>query len=565
MRLIAFLVAVVGGFLLNLALPPEVMHTNQIVAVFGWGLVLAFAPAPALAPGVARAAMPVLGALGLVALGCALSLGRGDLPLSPALATLGLLLMAGLLVVHGAASGARDMAAAFRPFAIALVIAGLGSALIAIVQIFAPELTGNGLVAALVFPGRAVGNLGQPNLLADSLVWALAALVPLAHASQLRGQRIALGGAAALLLLGVILSGSRTGLLGIGLLFAWGLVDRKLPPAIRRALLAAPVALALLWGGLELWTQSQHLSADLGARAGSDITTSRGRIWAEALSLVAQQPLLGVGWGQFSFARTLTADPARYPMFIDNAHDLPLQLAVELGVPAAIVIVALLLVGLWLAFRRARAADGLAGSSRRAVLVIVAMVGIHSLLEYPLWYAFFLLPAAWAWGLALGASARAAEPAAFAPPKRAWRVVGALFMAASASAWVAYRNVASLYMVDGDPTSLIDRIRVGQSGLLFSTHADYMLAIMAKSPAQVLPEIRRAAHTAFNGRLIFTWARALEASGEDDKARYLAARLREFKVPAAQAFFAPCDDAAVTVKPFECLAPVKAWSWRDFR
>ena len=36
---------------------------------------------------------------------------------------------------------------------------------------------------------------------------------------------------------------------------------------------------------------------------------------------------------------------------------------------------------------------------QRAAFVIAFMVAVHSMLEYPLWYAYFLLPTAFAFGL----------------------------------------------------------------------------------------------------------------------------------------------------------------------
>ena len=39
--------------------------------------------------------------------------------------------------------------------------------------------------------------------------------------------------------------------------------------------------------------------------------------------------------------------------------------------------------------------------------MLVVVVGLHSLLEYPLWYAYFLLPTAFALGLALAPEASA--------------------------------------------------------------------------------------------------------------------------------------------------------------
>ena len=38
---------------------------------------------------------------------------------------------------------------------------------------------------------------------------------------------------------------------------------------------------------------------------------------------------------------------------------------------------------------------------QRAAFVMVLMAATHSLLEYPLWYSYFLLPAAFAFGLCL--------------------------------------------------------------------------------------------------------------------------------------------------------------------
>jgi hypothetical protein len=64
---------------------------------------------------------------------------------------------------------------------------------------------------------------------------------------------------------------------------------------------------------------------------------------------------------------------------------------------------------------------------------------------------------------------------------------------------------------------------------------------------------------------MIAWARALEESGHDDRARYLAARLREFRKEDAAEFFAPCEDPAVSPKPFQCQPEPRGLTWRDFR
>ena len=68
-----------------------------------------------------------------------------------------------------------------------------------------------------------------------------------------------------------------------------------------------------------------------------------------------------------------------------------------------------------------------------------------------------------------------------------------------------------------------------------------------------------------NGRLMYAWANLLQSQGQADKARFMAARLREFNLAGPRAWFAACNDPAVTAKPFQCLAPEHPVTWRDFR
>ena len=177
-------------------------------------------------------------------------------------------------------------------------------------------------------------------------------------------------------------------------------------------MLAAPLLCAAAWGLTAWWAAVQHTHA-IGAAArlgGGDFSASRFAIWRDTLSLIAAQPWLGVGFGEFNFAWTLTPLPDRPLAFFDHTHNLPLQLAVELGLPLAALLLALLAWALWLAWRRCRAVAGPMGAALRAAFVMVLLMALHSQLEYPLWYAHFLLPTALAWGLCLGAgSARGAR------------------------------------------------------------------------------------------------------------------------------------------------------------
>ena len=66
---------------------------------------------------------------------------------------------------------------------------------------------------------------------------------------------------------------------------------------------------------------------------------------------------------------------------------------------------------------------------------------------------------------------------------------------------------------------------------------------------------------------MMAWARALHDSGDIERARHVAARLREFHNPQAAVFFAECDTALApgAEPPFQCRPPTVALDWRDFR
>ena len=158
----------------------------------------------------------------------------------------------------------------------------------------------------------------------------------------------------------VVLTASRTGVLGVGLLALWGLLDRRLSRPTRLLLLLSPLLYALAWAGLSAWAEaSRHAFGGETRLAEADLSGSRFGIWANTLELIRQQPWTGVGFGEFNLAWTLTPFPGRPVAFFDHTHNLPLQLAVELGLPLAGLVLALLVAG-----AVARLAPGPAGRRR---------------------------------------------------------------------------------------------------------------------------------------------------------------------------------------------------------
>lgn len=245
--------------------------------------------------------------------------------------------------------------------------------------------------------GEAFANLRQRNQFASLMNIALASLIWWAVSSigkvdtdlPTNQRRLAWASLTAVVLaVGNAASSSRTGLVQLLLLSllcqVWGLW--RLGP-VRRLLQVTVVVygvatLALPWvAGLDL---SLH---GLGARlrAGDEACSSRLTLWSNVLHLIAQKPWLGWGWGELDYAHytTLYKGP-RFCEILDNAHNLPLQLAVEMGSPVALLVSGGFV--WWVARRRPwRETD----PSRQLAWSVLAVILLHSLLEYPLWYGPF--------------------------------------------------------------------------------------------------------------------------------------------------------------------------------
>lgn len=542
------------------SLPPVSTFFNQASALGLWGIAIAVAWPVLGGARPVRSTWPLLVVvLAIAALALAGWLG-GPLPASLATAPVVVLAAAAVVLLAGAAAGPRGPM--LQGLLWGLVVAGLASACVALVQVFAPGWADGELVARTTLPGRAVGNLRQPNHLATLLLWAAITLVPLVGSAHLRARHAF--AAMALLMAAIALSGSRTGALGVVLLAAWGLADRRLGRTGRALLIAAPLFYAAAWAGL--WLAAQLGAAALGGLArgaGGDPSSSRFAVWANAWALVEQHPWTGVGYGRFNFAWSLTPFPDRPVAFFDHVHNLPLQFAVEFGLPMALLLTALLLVALVRAARRAARRAAAGDVARHALLAMLLLVALHSLLEYPLWYVHFLLPACWMFG----ASLAGAPAAAVAPARRAFLVGGFAMALAALVATADYLRVARIFTPPARPAPLAQRIADGQHSLAFAHHAHYAAATGAATPPALrLDAIDHAAYHLLDTRLMIAWARALDELGDADGARHLAQRLREFRNPASRDFFAACDDPGVPdgAKPFQCLPPAVELGWRDF-
>src|SRR6185369_7205388 len=156
--------------------------------------------------------------------------------------------------------------------------------------------------------------------------------------------------------------------------------------------------------------------------------------------------------GDFNFAWTLTPFPGRPSEFYDHTHNLILNLLVEMGVPLGTLVLALLLYALRQALDHAirdGREPGAAYPVQRAAFVVVFLVAVHSMLEYPLWYSYFLLPTAFAFGLCLEqpiASDVALADAADTEVTRPYVLAAMVLMLAGTLAVYDYMRVVVIFM-----------------------------------------------------------------------------------------------------------------------
>ena len=556
--------------------PPSVTFYNQALAVLGWGLWLAWmgrAPGGLDTPATPRAQAGHWALTGMLAVLAAAAFGSGVFGTLPAGLSLmgGGMSLAALLAFH---SGWRQGRSVTRDgiaelFFGALAVAGGLGLLLAAVQVFMPSWADGTFIASPNMAGRAVGNLRQPNHFSTLLVFAAAGLAWLGARRRLRPGVAALG--VALCIGGIVLTASRTGMVAMVFLTAWGVLDRRLPRTLRVTLVTAPLLYGAWWGGMWLLAHADRTVAFAGETRlhdSSDISSSRFKIWANVLSLIQQHPWWGVGYGEFNLAWTLTPFPNRPVAFFDHTHNVVLQWAVELGLPAAIVLSLLALWGWWSLVRPDSEGERQTGEPATvgAAAVIVTTAGLHSLLEYPLWYSYFLLPTAFAWGLGLAARQGVAREAGGARPR--WCLAGGVVMALMAI-WCAldYQAAANIYAPRPGASSLERRIAFAKQMPWWGYQADYAeVTVVDKSEPSAPPQaFRRTLHNLLDARLMMAYARSLAEHGEIDKARFVVARLKEFKNASAKTFLAACDAPPVPGQepPFQCAPPQRHYAWRE--
>lgn len=422
--------------------------------------------------------------------------------------------------------------------AVGVLVAGLVSAVLGLLQYYglAEPLVPWTTTPAL---GQAYGNLRQRNQFATLISMALVAALWI-HAAQPSARiRRWLVAAVLLLLVAAAASTSRTGLLqllsivGVAAFIARrerrgaapdgaiGAPPFSLPPPL--VLLAMiPVYFAIAWLLPQLAAgEVEGMMQRLQEGAPGDHT--RMILWHNVLSLIAAHPLAGWGWGELAFAHYSTLyDGPRFPEILDNAHNLPLHLAVEMGIPVSVLICGGFL---WmvLAARPWRERDPV----RLMAWGMLGAIALHSLLEYPLWYGPFQL----VFGLCLGMLWPARGADVVLPPVLS-SIAAAVLMAVVGYATWDYIRISQIYLARDErlPAYEDGTLAKARKSWLFARQVDFaeltLTAVTQDNAAAMHSLAERTLHFSPEPRVIVKLIESAELMGRGEEAREQAERFR---------------------------------------
>lgn len=287
----------------------------------------------------------------------------------------------------------------------ALVAGALVQSLIGLTQLtgLAPLLNGAVFYDSSHPTSNIFGHIGQRNQYAHYLMWGMIAGVYLFSTERMRGLWFTLWTVWLALMLAC--AGSRTILLYVvAVVLISALWHARIRTAISRRLMlsmffacclivAAQFLMPMVNQLVSLLTHS-HVAVASGverlAANGDDMSSRRFAEMHKAWMVFRAHPFKGVGWSQYAAQSVslqvlpqFSSDGFNSGLFT-NAHNLILQLLAEMGgVITAIVVLGFLWV-IWPFMSQKAEVEGV------LPLACMSVTLIHSMLEYPLWYLYFL-------------------------------------------------------------------------------------------------------------------------------------------------------------------------------
>lgn len=457
---------------------------------------------------------------------------------------LGFVLLA-LLVMHAGYWSSRMLMApaVVRAAAIALVVGALFAVFCQVVQTFGWEIHVRPFVVAyrVAIERRPFGNMAQANHLATYIAFGMTAAVYLVSTRRLPW--IVWLVVTALFAIGQALTVSRTPWLQTGVIVLgalWLGVSRQpeqngdaIPTRRTESgakmpwwrVLIAPVGVLAMFIVANIFVRWANVAWDLKlATSAAERFHEVGQIsprlalWKYGWSMFKENPLFGVGWGEFPIHQYGLTEALGKIELANNSHDIVLDLLAKTGIVGVTIIFGGL--AMWLIrVLRARHNPGMIFG-----VTILALLGVHALVEYPQQYMFFLLPAAFIVGLLEPAAAR------FVPvsvTRIAYGVLIVLGLGALYPVLADYRRAEVLYYGDSPEK----QYRAAPSDI-FQPWGDYGLATLLslnKTDLDAKIDMHRRAMDLLPGEVVLRrQAALLVLAGREDEALDTVKRLKVY-------------------------------------
>lgn len=239
---------------------------------------------------------------------------------------------------------------------------------------------------------RAMGNLGQPNQLATLLLMGIAALAYVYERNVIG--KLTLFLAVAFITAVLVMTQSRAGMISVLVAGSFLVWKQQLVPlrVSRNAVLLWVIGFIV--GTLCLPYLSELLMlGEARNLTATESVSERWLIWKQVAYAVAQAPWLGYGWSQTATASAVGAVAFPGVVHYTHAHNIVLDLMAWCGVPLGLILTGIIVY--WMVSRLK------ALSRPQAVFAMAGLlpIAVHSLLEFPFAYAYFLIAAGFMVGI----------------------------------------------------------------------------------------------------------------------------------------------------------------------
>ncbi|WP_241838988.1 PglL family O-oligosaccharyltransferase [Rhodoferax antarcticus] len=373
-------------------------------------------------------------------------------------------------------------------------------------------------------PGdRAMGNLGQPNQLATLLLMGMAAFLYVYERGVIGRFTFFLGIG---FLTGVlILAQSRAGMLSV-VVVAGFLIWKK--RTVQSRLSAKAVGGWVICFLIGVWllpflSEALLLSDVRSIRDASPIS-QRLRMWQQVAYAVAQSPWVGYGWNQTPVAHAAGAIAFPGSIPYNYAHNFVMDMLAWNGLPLGLLLCGAIA---WWFVTRIRTSVRLDAVHAMACLLPLA---VHSMLEYPFAYAYFLMAAGFMVGVV--EAARVPTRTIMLNVRWAW---GFLALSVPVGSYLTYEY----FLIEEDfRTVRFESLRIGKTPAEYEIPHVWMishLAAMLKASRLVvepgmstadLENLRQVSQRFAYGQMNCRYAIALGLNGQPVGARHQLAIVR---------------------------------------